>query len=295
VTAFCYYYYWFNERRVLQRPLDEVLASGTPDFPFLICWANEPWTRNWDGLGRDVLLPQTYNVGWPTKFAEDIAPLLRDKRYFRLGGKPMLLIYRIGHIPGAEAALRELRVALSERGIPEVHLAAAWVWFQEDGELPPNPSALGLDAYFEFPPHKLPSWPLRPLPSGLTCKFEGEIYDYNQVVTATLATLDEQIQGRRHRCVMLGWDNTARTGRRAHIFHGATPTNFRRWLREIVMRERREQGERVIFINAWNEWAEGTYIEPDQDFGYGWLEAVASAVQPNIEGSASRLSMATLA
>jgi lipopolysaccharide biosynthesis protein len=277
LAAFCYYYYWFNGRRVLQRPLDEVLASGRPDFPFLICWANEPWTRNWDGLRHDVLLPQTYDMGWAKRFADDIAPLLRDKRYFRLDGKPMLLIYRIGHIPGAGDAMQQLRAALSERGLPEVHLAAAWVRFPEDSELPANPSALGLDAYFEFPPHALHSQRFRSLPSGLTEKFEGDVYDYNRTVTTTLATLDETLTGRRHRCVMLGWDNTARTGARAHIFHGATPANFRRWLRGTVVHERRQAGERVIFINAWNEWAEGTYLEPDRDFGCGWLEAVRTA------------------
>jgi lipopolysaccharide biosynthesis protein len=277
LNGFCYYYYWFNGRRVLERPLEEVLSSGKPDFPFLICWANEPWTRNWDGLGRDVLLSQTYDQGWTKRFAHDVAPLLHDKRYFRLDGNPMLLIYRIGHIPHAGAVMRELRAALSDRGIPEVHLAAAWVWFQEDGELPANPAALGLDAYFEFPPHMLPSPPVRPLPSSFTDRFEGEIYDYNRTVTATLAKLNDQIDGRRHRCAMLGWDNTARTGARAHIFHGATPANFRRWLRTIILNERRREGERVVFINAWNEWAEGTYLEPDRDFGRGWLEAVASA------------------
>jgi lipopolysaccharide biosynthesis protein len=280
LAAFCYYYYWFNGRRVLQRPLDEVLASGQPDFPFLICWANEPWTRNWDGLGRDVLLPQTYDTNWATRFAEDIAPLLRDKRYFCLDRRPMLLIYRIGNIPEAGDAMRQLRAALSQRGLPEVHLAAAWVWFPEDDELPADPSALGLDAYFEFPPHMLLSQPARPLPSGLTDKFEGDVYDYDRTVTTTLATLDEKLAGRRHRCVMVGWDNTARTGERAHIFHGATPANFRRWLRGTVAHERRQAGERVVFINAWNEWAEGTYLEPDREFGRGWLEAVASATQP---------------
>jgi len=279
LDGFCYYYYWFDGRRILERPLDEVLASGKPDFPFLICWANEPWTRNWDGFSRDVLLPQTYGPDWTRRFANDVAPLLHDKRYFRLHGKPMLLIYRIGHIPHAKKAMDELRAAMFDRGIPEVHIAAAWVWFQEDGELPGNPDMLGLDAYFEFPPHMLPSQLLRPVPADLSWNFVGEIYDYNHTVTATLANLSDRIEGRRHRGVMAGWDNTARTDARAHIFHGATPANFRRWLRRTILHEGRQNGERVIFINAWNEWAEGTYLEPDCDFGCGWLEAVASASQ----------------
>jgi lipopolysaccharide biosynthesis protein len=273
--AFCYYYYWFNGRRILERPLDEVLVSGSPDFPFLICWANEPWTRNWDGLNEQVLLPQTYAPGWATRFARDIAPLLRDRRYFRLDGKPMLLIYRIGHIPDTVAATRALRAELERQGIPEVHLAAAWLWFADDGELPPDPDVLGLDAYFEFPPHLVPAQPLRPLPSGLREGSLRDLYDYNRTVTAALARLDEPIAGRRHRCVMAAFDNTPRRGTNGHVYHGATPTNFRRWLRGTIVHEREQDGDRVVFVNAWNEWAEGTCLEPDRDFGHGCLASAA--------------------
>jgi GT2 family glycosyltransferase/lipopolysaccharide biosynthesis protein len=279
LAAFCYYYYWFNGRRILERPLDEVLVSGEPDFPFLICWANEPWTRNWDGLNRDILLPQTYEPGWTRRFARDVAPLLRDRRYFRLNGKPMLLIYRIGHIPGAGAALRDLRLALSEEGVSEIHFAAAWMSFPEDADLPADPNLLSLDSYYEFPPHWVPSQPLRPLPADLCEEFYGTLHDYNRTVTAALGKLNEPFEGQRHRGVMLGWDSTARRGPRAVIYHGATPTSFRRWLRGTIAHERRQRGERVVFINAWNEWAEGTYLEPDADFGCGWLEAVASAAE----------------
>jgi lipopolysaccharide biosynthesis protein len=278
LSALCYYYYWFNGRRILERPLDDVLASGSPNFPFLICWANEPWTRNWDGFNRDILLPQTYELGWEKRFARDIAPLLRDRRYFRLNGEPMLLIYRIGHIPEGGVAMRQLRAALRDEGIAEIHLAAAWVWFPEDTELPANPRALGLDAYFELPPHWLSAQPLHPLPSGLSEKFTGELKDYNRTVSVALAKLNEQVEGRRHRGVMTGWDPTARKGPRSVIFQGGTPTSFRRWLRGAVTHERRQEGERVVFLNAWNEWAEGAYLEPDRDFGRGWLEAMKSAV-----------------
>ena len=277
VSAFCYYYYWFNGRRILERPLNEVQRTGKPGFPFMICWANEPWTRNWDGLSRDVLLAQTYDPGWIESFADDVAPLLLDRRYFRLDGRPMLLIYRIGHIPDAREAARALRAALGERGVAEAHIAAAWTHFQDDGVLPANPEDLGLDAYFEFPPHRLRSYACVGAEAG--ADFRGRMYDYNRTVGAALSDLEEPVLGRRHRAVMLGWDNTARMGLRSHIFHGATPANFRRWLRGAVAHERRQKGDRVVFVNAWNEWAEGAYLEPDSDFGLGWLEAVASAVR----------------
>jgi Glycosyltransferase WbsX len=151
--------------------------------------------------------------------------------------------------------------------------------FTNDGELPVDPSVLGLDAYFEFPPHMVAAQPLRPLPPGLPKGFQGSIFDYNRTVTAALEKLREPIAGRRHRCVMGGFDNTARKPRTCHIYHGATPTNFRRWLRGTILHERHQDGERVVFVNAWNEWAEGTHLEPDRDFGCGWLEAVASATE----------------
>jgi lipopolysaccharide biosynthesis protein/glycosyltransferase involved in cell wall biosynthesis/tetratricopeptide (TPR) repeat protein len=284
LDAFCYYYYWFNGRRVLERPLDDVLASGKPDFPFLICWANEPWTRNWDGESQHVLLPQTYEPGWATRFVRDVAPLLRDRRYFRLGGKPMLLIYRIGHIPDQAAAMNEIRVGLRLQGIPDVHLAAAWVYFIDDGELPADPGVFGLDAYFEFPPHLVPAQPLHPIPPGLPQSFEGRLFDYNRTVTAALEKLKDPVAGQRHRCVMAGFDNTARKPGSSHIYHGATPSSFRRWLRGTILHEQHENGEQVVFVNAWNEWAEGTHLEPDRDFGCGWLEAIASSTEAGKEG-----------
>jgi Glycosyltransferase WbsX len=221
-------------------------------------------------------MPQTYEPGWATRFARDVSPLMHDRRYFRLDGKPMLLIYRVQHIPEAAAAMRELRAALADQSIPEAHLAAAWLQFPDDLRLPSDPAVLGLDAYFEFPPHQVPAHLLRPRPLDLSAGCLQNLYDYNRTVDAALAKLEEPIVGRRHRCVMAAFDNTARKADSA-VFHGATPTNFRRWLRGTILHERRQKGERVVFVNAWNEWAEGTCLEPDGDFGRGWLEAVASA------------------
>jgi lipopolysaccharide biosynthesis protein/cephalosporin hydroxylase len=283
ISAFCYYYYWFDEgRRLLQRPLDEVLESDEPDFPFMICWANEPWSRNWDGLNKDVLVPQSYSDGWIEIFARDIAPILKDRRYVRLNensGPPVLFIYRVMSIPNTRNSIESLRIALRENGIPEVHIAAGWVAFPDNTTLPESPTDLGLDAYFEFPPHRIPAVavPALTLSTGIT----GGVYDYAATVDAVLARLDEQgAQAYLYRSAMMGWDNTARRGTAAHVFKGATPGHFRRWLRGII-RHNQEfsiSEDQLIFINAWNEWAEGTCLEPDREFGRGWLEAVQSAL-----------------
>jgi len=278
IDGFCYYYYWFDGRRILERPLDEVLRSGEPDFPFMICWANEPWTRNWDGMSNEVLLPQSWSEGWERHFAADVAPILRDPRYIRLNGQPVLAIYRTMQIPEPERAMRRLRTALAEEGLPDVALIGGWFHFGDDAEIPEQPEALGLDAYFEFPPHRMPRRPLTPAPAVTTDKTNIELNNYSASVDAAIDQLAVPTAGFRYHGVMAGWDNTPRLGRNTMVMHGATPATFRRWLRATVRQARIEaQGaETAVFINAWNEWAEGTNLEPDRDFGHGWLEAVAS-------------------
>jgi lipopolysaccharide biosynthesis protein len=279
VSAFCYYYYWFDGRRELDLPLRNMMASGRPDLPFFLCWANEPWGRNWDGLSRNVLIAQSYAPGWIDAFAQDVAPALRDPRYFRLMGRPVLMIYRAMHIPGTQKALRALREALALHGVADVHLSAAWVHFGGDSELPRDPAALGLDSYSAFPPHQTHATDIVGRVRTLTPGFSGMIRDYDSVVSMALDELKMPVEGLRNRGVMAGWDNTARRGDTALIYHGATPAKLRRWLRGLVRHELATPGpgERLMMINAWNEWAEGTYLEPDRDFGRGWLEAVRSA------------------
>ena len=281
ITAFSYYYYWFDGRRILSRPLDEVLVTGKPDFPFLICWANEPWTRNWDGLGNEILLPQNYKPGWAAAFAADIAPILADPRYLRLNGKPVLAIYRVMHIPDAKQAVQRLREVLAQQGSPDVHIIAAKVQFEDDGALPPQAVDLGVDAYFEFPPHGIFGKRLwhGKLP-GRSKNFAGAVNDYPATVDAVVSEFS-RVTSPYYRGVMTGWDNTPRRRARGWLFHDATPAHFQRWLRATIIQARAEAWapETAVFINAWNEWAEGAYLEPDSDFGRGWLEAVAAATR----------------
>lgn len=280
VTAFCYYYYWFDGKKLLDRPLREVLSTGSPDFPFLICWANEPWTRGWHGKEREILVPQLYTPGWPRAFAAAIAPILKDSRYFRFLGDPLLLIYRIMSIPDPKSALEELRDALREYGLNRVHIAAAFVQFPGEAQMPVDPSKVGLDSVYDFRPKIKPRNMSQAVPKHPD--FTGNIYLYDDLVRESLRHLEEPTVGIRHRIVVMGWDNTPRRPMTGTATHGATPANFRRWLRAVMQHELHKVGpdERIIFINAWNEWGEGTYLEPDQDFGRGWLEAVASAIVP---------------
>lgn len=280
LSAFCYYYYWFNGRRLLHRPLDEVCQSNSPDFPFMICWANEPWNRNWDGGNREVLVPQTYEEGWVRNFAQDIAPILKDRRYFRIDGKPVVLVYRVMNIPDCAAAFSQLRCMLRGENIEEVYLVGGWFDIQGDQAARADPRELGIDSYFEFPPHSLEITEITESVHERAPHFAGRIYSYDSAVQSALAKLNASPALPRYRGVMTGWDNTARRMNESHVVHGSTPAKFRRWLRQVIQHEAQVGGKtgRMIFINAWNEWAEGTYLEPDQEYGHAWLEAVASSL-----------------
>ena len=123
--GFCYHYYWFSGRRILQRPLDEVLSSGEPDFPFCICWANEPWSRRWDGSDTDLLIAQEHDLETDKRLILDLLPLFRDRRYIKVDGKPLLVIYRVGLLPDPRALSRFWREVARENGFPDLHICMA--------------------------------------------------------------------------------------------------------------------------------------------------------------------------
>ena len=284
ISAFCYYYYWFDGRGLLRNRCRRCLNRIRPDFPFLLCWANEPWTRNWDGGSREMLLPQTYADKWPEAFAADVAPILADRRYFRFNGRPVLLIYRVMHIPNTAEALGRLRRELKRLGVGDIHLGGGWVGFADDVEPPQDPHALGLDAYFGFPPHRTNATEITDQLAQCAPDFVGHVYSYDSAIEQDLIMVEKNPDDHRHRAVMLAWDNTARRMHHGHVMHGATPAKLRRWLRGLLRAECGRHGpkERMIFVNAWNEWAERAYLKPDRAFGLGWLEAIASGVAPPI-------------
>jgi len=272
VYGFCYHYYWFAGRRVLERPLQEVLESGDPDFPFCISWANENWTRSWDGMEQDILLAQEHSLENDAQFIEDALPILKDPRYIRCDGKPVLLVYRAKLLTDAAATTECWRKRCMSAGLPGLHLVAV----QRDIT---DPRPLGFDALVEFPPHGLHFERINEDVSGLDESFRGNIYDY-------AASMRQACQPRAtdfplYRGIMPSWDNTPRRMHDAQIFHGASPALYQQWL-ETILREsnsRQGNGDQFVFVNGWNEWAEGAMLEPTQDLGKDYLEATRTALQ----------------
>ena len=272
IHGFCFYYYWFNGRRLLERPLDNFLRDGRPNFPFCICWANENWTRRWDGSQDEILIGQDYSGDACERFIRDVIPILQDPRYIRVNGAPVLLVYRVNQIPDPQGAVRLWRQICAAEGIPNLHMCAVQSFGISD------PRSYGFDAAVEFPPHNKRALIDPGSFSGLRSDFEGYLEDYPTIVENQLGLpIPEYI---RYRGVMPAWDNTPRRGKRAHIVVHSSTEQYQRWLTTVILQalEGRSGQEPIIFINAWNEWAEGAYLEPDQQHGRARLAATLRAL-----------------
>ena len=278
IHGFCYYYYWFAGKKLLDRPLREVLESGEPDYPFCVCWANENWTRRWDGRDQDVLMAQDYNPQSNLALIREMIPIFRDPRYITFDGKPVFVVYRITRIPDFPDVVGMWREECRKAGIGEIYLAA--VRFDQE-LLSGPPEDYGIDAYIEFPPHQARIETVHHRLSDVAPDFRGLVYSYDGVIEGDLKKYQEGYPYKVHRGLMLGWDNTPRKLTDAHVCHMANPAKFRYWLKQIQAQEDRFRPEResMVFVNAWNEWAEGTYLEPDRRWGRGYLEAVRSALR----------------
>lgn len=271
VDAFCYYHYWFAGKRLLERPLDAVLASGAPDFPFCICWANEHWTRRWDGLDREILMPQRYSAEDARAFIAHLLPMFRDRRYVRIGGRPLLAVYKTGEIPGIAEIARMWRATCVGAGVGDPYLVAVQRHAFDD------PSPAGFDASVEFPPIGHAAESIVDRVADRDPAFAGSVFGYANLAADYL--LRPRPAFRQFRGVTPMWDNTARRPRDGMVVHGSTPELFGVWaLHALRQTRRRQRGEeRLLFVNAWNEWAEGNHLEPDVAHGRRYLEALATA------------------
>ncbi len=181
VYGFCYYFYWFGGRRLLERPLELMLEDGQPDLPFALCWANEPWTRRWDGREQDVLMPQHHDRVRDLAILDDLMPYFEDPRYIRIDGRPLLLIYRQGLMPDAPGFAADLRAEAVRRGLPGLFLCNVL----SIGDI--ERCAPGFDAAVEFPPHGTIGKEIRARDLGADRAFRGHIYDYASTVLSAVA------------------------------------------------------------------------------------------------------------
>jgi lipopolysaccharide biosynthesis protein len=272
LDGFCFHHYWFNGRQLMDLPVRNFLADPTLDINFCLCWANENWSRRWDGSESDILIAQNHTPEDDIAFLDNISAALEDRRYIKVDGKPLLIVYRVSLLPNAAETAARWRARARERGLPGLYLVAARTFDMVD------PQFHGFDAAVEFPPHRVRTQRVRDEIEIVNPKFTGRVFDYKDLADKYCRMEEEGSTS--FKTVAPGWDNEARKPGAGQIYHGATPAIYAIWLRSAAAATmRRRPEERLLFINAWNEWAEGAYLEPDRTYGHGYLNATATVLR----------------
>lgn len=283
VHGFCYYHYWFEGSRLIERPVNDMLALGEPDFPFSLCWANETWSRRWLGEEREILIKQTYSMKDHLDHARWLCGAFADKRYIRVHGRPLFLVYRPLDIPDLARALAAYRETVMRELGCDIYLVGV------DGHHPGTDFRQhGFDHSMNFRP-QLGLVPgvleegfcskrlLRNLRLG-TLNGRLKTIDYAEF----MARMEANMPPHDHYfpSVLVGWDNTARRGEKGVVVTDASPALFQQQVTTALKTvARKPKEEQLLFVNAWNEWAEGNHLEPDLRHGRAYLEALRAALE----------------
>lgn len=276
IGAFCSYFYWFGGKTLLEQPLRQWLEDPTLDLPICLCWANENWSRRWDGRADQVLIAQRHSAQDDYAFIAHVAPYLRDRRYLRVDGKPVLLVYRPGLLPEPRETARRWRQWCQEHGVGDIHLAYVQSFDNVD------PADIGFDAAVAFPPNNTTPSPITDRFRLVNPEFRGAIHDWRELATADLPIPRYTL----YPAVNPGWDNEPRRSGRGRVFMHASPRTYGEWLRRTITHATATQPAvrpPLVFVNAWNEWAEGAVLEPDARLGHAWLHATRAAMQPPVK------------
>ena len=275
--GFAFYYYWFDGVRLLDKPLDMFVESKRIDFPFCLCWANESWTRRFDGTCGEILMKQSETVESYSSFIDGAIEYMKSKKYIRVDGRPLLIIYRPSLVPDCAYTLKMWRARCIESDVGSPYI----IGVKENTWLDKDLLALGFDAQTEFHPgtvfHQCSD--ISASMNYVRQDFGGLVMDYADIVSnKKYFNYDFP---KMYRAVMPMWDNTARRDNKGMIFHGASPALYKQWLKDVITYQNSSQDlpDRFVFINAWNEWGEGAYLEPDRYYGYAYLNATKEALE----------------
>ena len=277
VGGFCFYFYWFGGKRPLEKPVKNYLEDTKLDLPFCLCWSNENWTRQWDGRENEVLIAQNHSAKDDLDFIKHISKYLRDSRYIRINGKPLLVVYRPNMLPSAKETAQHWRDWCRNNGVGELYLAYTQSFERVD------PAIYGFDAAIEFPPNMgAKSFELTNLSMSVTPlreDFACRVLDWQPFVEESRKYIRPDYK--LFRAVCPSWDNTPRRKNFSHVLLNSSPTGYHEWLLNAIndtCERFQNPDERLVFVNAWNEWGEGTHLEPDARYGYAYLEATRSAL-----------------
>ena len=297
IDGFCFYHYWFSGKQLLERPVTEIFESGEPDFPFCLCWANENWTRRWDGHDKEILIAQDYSLEDDMAHILTLIPYFRDPRYLRIDNKPLFLVYRSSLLPDPLQTTSLWRRVARENGIDDLYLVKVESFPSERKR---DPRLDGFDAALDFQPDwgSLPK-PILPIRAWhMLCRLidkydiggrmrplPNRIMTYKSVVRAMLSR--PHVPYPRIPCVTPSWDNSSRRrGGGAVVLHSSTPQLYGAWLASVLSDTLTMQRlpEPLVFINGWNEWAEGNHLEPDLRWNHAYLEQTLQALSLSRRG-----------
>lgn len=284
IYGFCYYHYWFDGRLLMEKPLEALLEEKDIDLPFCFCWANEPWTRAWDGRTSAVIMPQKY--GGEKEWKEHIdylMPFFRDNRYIKVDNKPMLVLYRTNNIDNCELMIDYWNNICKLEGFNGIHVVEEFNSFQEETYCKNAEAMVDFEPLFALRrkhtwtdnfekvlEHLRGKWLMKNVKSKL------KAFSYKKIWTRIIST-----EFPKDKPVYLGayvdWDNTPRRGATGTLAVGASPDVFEHYF-EIQYKRAEKMNSEFVFINAWNEWAEGAYLEPDKKNGVAYLEAIKRVV-----------------
>lgn len=282
IYGFCYYHYWFNGKLLMEKPLENMLESSRIDIPFCLCWANENWTRKWDGNDESILIKQNYNKEDDINHILYLIRFFKDNRYIKINGKPVLIVYRADLHPDIISATTLWREEVKKAGFPDLYLISV-----ENFKKDIDPKNFNFDAGMEFAPDftlarqkYLKKFPARYILEKILHKtgirqsghFTNNVFSYENLVNSSINK--SEINYKRFKTICPSWDNSARRENGATIYHGSTPEKFGEWVRFVTKytKNQFQEQECLFFINAWNEWAEGSHLEPDLANGTAYLE-----------------------
>ena len=299
IYGFCHYHYWFDGKQLLETPTNLWLENKDIDFPFCLSWANETWSRRWDGKDHDILIQQSHPPtieSWSEHF-DYLIKAWTDRRAIKIDGKPVFIIYRPQKIEQIDAMLGYWNKRAQERGLKGLYFI-----YQKQYELPGSKQIKSFDASFQFQPFNallsdayslsarfrqrlrllidlLPKYTQSFIWSNWASRRNSyTIHDYDKVWQLIIEK-SRKLRMNEFPGAFADWDNTARYGSTATIVQGATPDRFRHWFCKLVEElSNRPDDSNYLFFNAWNEWAESAYLEPDEKFGTAYLEVIRDAI-----------------
>lgn len=302
ISGFCFYHYWFDGKLLLEKPVENYLNSKDIDFPYCICWANEHWTNQWVSDKNNVLIEQRYGgeKEWKEHF-DYLLPYFKDNRYIKREGKPVVVIYRPDLIDKRKDMVNYWNQLAKAAGLDGL----CFMYQRPDAALGGNNSDLSMFDYcieyqpgveFKFNVNNTRKFNgLRRVKRKLMLfiekkfgistegmnlsqinKHEASKRSYDEVwehVISQKPMFENSIPG-----AFVNWDNTPRKENRGMVLTGATPEKFKYYLKKQIKHAIDDYHEDMMFMFAWNEWAEGGFLEPDEKYGYGFLDAIKQAL-----------------